>query len=75
MQTAIPLRSTATNIGTYSFDMAKKIEVANDFKTERNELRLLPLYTTLELAAQWCESRPTSRRMGCAISLCHDTVV
>ena len=29
------LRSTATNIGTYSSDMATKLEVTNDFKTER----------------------------------------
>ena len=29
------LRSTATNIGTYSSDMARKMEDTNDFKTER----------------------------------------
>ena len=30
------LRSTATNIGTYSSDMARKTEGNNDFKTERS---------------------------------------
>ena len=30
------LRSTATNVGTYSSDMARKMEDSNDFKTEPN---------------------------------------
>ena len=34
------LRSTTTNIGTYSSDMARKIEDVNDFKTERIFLQL-----------------------------------